>query len=66
MRKRGFEKYWLRPVARFLLEKKSIRASGTVGGAPVTEEVARVFEADGYAEGVGQVVQEAYRLISKG
>jgi len=47
------------------IKEAGIRAAVMVGGAPVTQEVARLFGADGYAQGAGSAVQEANRLISR-
>jgi methanogenic corrinoid protein MtbC1 len=34
-----------------------------LGGAPVTQDVADLFGADGYAESAGNAVQEAIKMI---
>jgi methylmalonyl-CoA mutase cobalamin-binding domain/chain len=36
-----------------------------VGGAPITEDVAKLYGADGYATNAGNAVQEAIRMISR-
>jgi len=46
------------------LKKDGNGAAVMVGGAPVTGEVARLYGADGYADGAGTAVQEVMRLIS--
>jgi len=37
----------------------------TLGGAPVTKDVAKLFGADGYAESAGNAVQEGIRMIAR-
>ena len=36
-----------------------------VGGAPITEDVAKLYGADGYADSAGNAVQEAINMISQ-
>jgi len=36
-----------------------------VGGAPITEDVAKLYGADGYASHAGNAVQEAIKMISR-
>jgi len=36
-----------------------------LGGAPVTQDVANLFGADGYAESAGNAVQEGIKMISR-
>jgi corrinoid protein of di/trimethylamine methyltransferase len=36
-----------------------------VGGAPITEDIAKSYGADGYAESAGNTVQEAIKMISQ-
>jgi len=36
-----------------------------VGGAPITEDIAKSYGADGYAESAGNTVQEAINMISQ-
>ena len=36
-----------------------------LGGAPVTEDVAKLYGADGYATNAGNAVQEALKMISQ-
>jgi methanogenic corrinoid protein MtbC1 len=36
-----------------------------LGGAPVTQDVANLFGADGYAESAGNAVSEGIKMISR-
>ena len=40
-------------------------AGSMLGGAPVTQDVANLFGADGYAESAGNAVQEGIKMISR-
>jgi corrinoid protein of di/trimethylamine methyltransferase len=46
-----------------LIKEKNPNVAIMLGGAPVTQDVATLFGADGYAESAGNAVQEAIRMI---
>jgi len=47
-----------------MIKKKNPNVKIMLGGAPVTNDVAKLFGADGYAESAGNAVQEAIKMIS--
>jgi len=47
-----------------MIKKKNPEVAIMLGGAPVTQDVADLFGADGYAESAGNAVQEAIKMIS--
>jgi corrinoid protein of di/trimethylamine methyltransferase len=47
-----------------MIKKKNPDVAIMLGGAPVTQDVADLFGADGYAESAGNAVQEAIKMIS--
>jgi corrinoid protein of di/trimethylamine methyltransferase len=46
-----------------MIKKKNPEVAIMLGGAPVTQDVADLFGADGYAESAGNAVQEAIKMI---
>jgi len=54
----------MRKVIRAIKEKNP-NVAIMLGGAPVTQDVANLFGADGYAESAGNAVQEAIRMINR-
>ncbi len=47
-----------------MIKEKNPNVKIMLGGAPVTNDVATLFGADGYAESAGNAVQEAIKMIS--
>ncbi len=47
-----------------MIKEKNPNVAIMLGGAPVTQDVATIFGADGYAESAGNAVQEAIKMIS--
>ena len=47
-----------------MIKEKNPDVKIMLGGAPVTNDVAKLFGADGYAESAGNAVQEAIKMIS--
>jgi len=47
-----------------MIKEKNPNVAIMLGGAPVTQDVADLFGADGYAESAGNAVQEAIKMIS--
>ena len=47
-----------------MIKEKNPDVAIMLGGAPVTQDVADLFGADGYAESAGNAVQEAIKMIS--
>ena len=47
-----------------MIKKKNPDVAIMLGGAPVTQDVADLFGADGYADTAGNAVQEAIKMIS--
>jgi corrinoid protein of di/trimethylamine methyltransferase len=48
-----------------MIKKKNPNVAIMLGGAPVTQDVADLWGADGYAEKAGNAVQEAIKMISQ-
>ena len=48
-----------------MIKKKNPDVAIMLGGAPVTQDVAELWGADGYAETAGNAVQEAIKMISQ-
>lgn len=48
-----------------MVKEKNPNVAIMLGGAPVTQDVAKVFGADGYAESAGNAVQEAIKMIAQ-
>jgi methanogenic corrinoid protein MtbC1 len=48
-----------------MVKAKDPNTAVLVGGAPLTEEIARSYGADGYAEDATKAVQEAVRMLSR-
>jgi corrinoid protein of di/trimethylamine methyltransferase len=48
-----------------LIKAKNPNVAIMLGGAPVTQDVAELWGADGYAESAGNAVQEAIKMISQ-
>ena len=48
-----------------MIKAKNPDVAIMLGGAPVTQDVAELWGADGYAESAGNAVQEAIRMISQ-
>lgn len=48
-----------------MIKEKNPDVAIMLGGAPVTKDVANLFGADGYAEGAGNAVQEAIKMIGQ-
>ena len=48
-----------------MIKEKNPDVAIMLGGAPVTQDVADLFGADGYAESAGNAVQEAIKMISQ-
>jgi corrinoid protein of di/trimethylamine methyltransferase len=46
-----------------MIKEKNPNVAIMLGGAPVTQDVASLFGADGYADSAGNAVQEAIRMI---
>ena len=47
-----------------MIKEKNPNVAIMLGGAPVTQDIADLFGADGYAESAGNAVQEAIKMIS--
>jgi len=48
-----------------MIKAKNPNVAIMLGGAPVTQDVAELWGADGYAESAGNAVQEAIKMISQ-
>jgi len=48
-----------------MIKEKNPNVAIMLGGAPVTQDVANLFGADGYAESAGNAVQEGIKMISR-
>lgn len=48
-----------------MIKEKNPNVAIMLGGAPVTQDVAELWGADGYAESAGNAVQEAIKMISQ-
>jgi corrinoid protein of di/trimethylamine methyltransferase len=48
-----------------MIKEKNPDVKIMLGGAPVTQDVATLFGADGYAESAGNAVQEAIKMVSQ-
>ena len=48
-----------------MIKAKNPNVGIMLGGAPVTQDVANLFGADGYAESAGNAVQEGIRMIGR-
>jgi len=48
-----------------MIKEKNPQVMIMLGGAPVTNDVAKLFGADGYAESAGNAVQEAIKMIGR-
>ena len=48
-----------------MIKEKNPNVAIMLGGAPVTQDVADLWGADGYAEKAGNAVQEAIRMIGQ-
>jgi corrinoid protein of di/trimethylamine methyltransferase len=48
-----------------MIKDKNPNVAIMLGGAPVTQDVAKLFGADGYAESAGNAVSEGIRMISR-
>jgi methanogenic corrinoid protein MtbC1 len=48
-----------------LIKEKNPNVGIMLGGAPVTQDVANLFGADGYAESAGNAVSEGIKMISR-
>jgi len=48
-----------------MIKAKNPKVAIMLGGAPVTQDVAELWGADGYAESAGNAVQEAIKMISQ-
>ena len=48
-----------------MIKEKNPNVAIMLGGAPVTQDVADLFGADGYAESAGNAVQEAIKMIGQ-
>jgi len=48
-----------------MIKEKNPDVAIMLGGAPVTKDVVKLFGADGYAEGAGNAVQEAIKMIGQ-
>ncbi len=48
-----------------MIKEKNPNVAIMLGGAPVTQDVAKLFGADGYAESAGNAVQEGIRMIGR-
>ncbi len=46
-----------------MIRERNPNVAIMLGGAPVTQEVASLFGADGYAESAGNAVQEAFKML---
>jgi corrinoid protein of di/trimethylamine methyltransferase len=48
-----------------MIKEKNPNVAIMLGGAPVTQDVAKLFGADGYAESAGNAVSEGIKMISR-
>ncbi len=48
-----------------MIRAKNPNVAIMVGGAPITEDIAKTYGADGYASNAGNAVQEAINMISR-
>jgi corrinoid protein of di/trimethylamine methyltransferase len=48
-----------------MIKEKNPSVGIMLGGAPVTKDVAKLFGADGYADGANNALQEAHRMIAQ-
>jgi corrinoid protein of di/trimethylamine methyltransferase len=48
-----------------MIKEKNPHVAIMLGGAPVTQDVANLFGADGYAESAGNAVQEGIKMIGR-
>ena len=48
-----------------MIKDKNPNVAIMLGGAPVTQDVASLFGADGYAENAGNAVAEGIKMISR-
>lgn len=48
-----------------MIKDKNPNVAIMLGGAPVTQDVAKLFGADGYAESAGNAVQEGIKMIAR-
>lgn len=48
-----------------MIKEKNPNVKIMLGGAPVTQDVASLFGADGYAESAGNAVQEAIKMVGQ-
>ena len=48
-----------------MIKDKNPNVAIMLGGAPVTQDVAKLFGADGYAESAGNAVQEGIKMIGR-
>ncbi|MBW1777514.1 MAG: corrinoid protein [Deltaproteobacteria bacterium] len=48
-----------------MIKEKNPNVAIMLGGAPVTQDVAKLFGADGYAESAGNAVAEGIKMISR-
>lgn len=48
-----------------MIKEKNPNVKIMLGGAPVTQDVATLFGADGYAESAGNAVQEAIKMVGQ-
>jgi corrinoid protein of di/trimethylamine methyltransferase len=48
-----------------MIKEKNPNVAIMLGGAPLTQDVASLFGADGYADSAGNAVQEAIRMIGR-
>jgi len=48
-----------------MIKEKNPNVAIMLGGAPVTQDVANLFGADGYAESAGNAVQEGIKMIAR-
>jgi methanogenic corrinoid protein MtbC1 len=48
-----------------MIKEKNPEVKIMLGGAPVTQDVASLFGADGYAESAGNAVQEAIKMVGQ-
>ena len=48
-----------------MIKEKNPNVAIMLGGAPVTQDVANLFGADGYAESAGNAVAEGIKMISR-
>jgi methanogenic corrinoid protein MtbC1 len=48
-----------------MIKEKNPDVAIMLGGAPVTQDVANLFGADGYAESAGNAVSEGIKMIGR-